>query len=1007
MIVQYINGVHPKNPDTKMKTINIPKILENTCDLQTAIAISDLINLYDIKSDDIENAARQRVHQRKNDLKGYLEGMENLCIVSEIERLGLIINFWFSPNNGRDFNLVTPKIVRSLTPKNPKSELNLLVDRKNFDIDSEHSFTNSLKILLDKDELQNILDKPKSFTQCLEEFNNVPQGSFQGIWPLSFDIFEERDFSKIFNCGFSIYTIDARFCQVAKELVLNQKQVYKSVKNNFMTLEYMGEWDEDKTEILPTDRFILRSNSDFEKYMCPNQWCVYNTSKIQDFQNHINRCSNLTKIKYHKICLVEEDAKTYLKRRGLLPADYENFNFVSFDIETLSIPQDIQTGEHTTSIGRHQLVSIAVTSNFGEQRDAVFMRSDFSESSLDKLMADFWTHLKGLQKHHLESLPEEVYRALDVIEGEIKEEHSFNTGKLHAARRFLKDLQTLKVVSFNGERYDLPIIFPALLKHFGIRKSTSKKFPLKVIKRGSGIMSLDHLWIRFIDVRNFFPYGSLDQMGKIFNVEVHKLAFPYEAYKTIGELEEATEWPKYSLFHSSLRQYNNISNLNEKLHKAFLKAEKYFEISCNEFFEQLDVYSTFENYKPSLTFPFDLKFNERAKSVFNLDPILYVDSWIRFEELKVLGEVEHMGDYLKHYNLCDTKVTTSAFTKMTRLFNEKFGENLLEHPSLPGVAYRVLWNHFSTKINKPYTIGDQFGWISREIREAILGGLVSVFHRHIECGESDYQYLPAVHYASDGRKYRSITGYDAANLYGYSMMSELPVGQGIVYKKDKDGKFSVQLMSDQRDKPKSRPFSKVAIDWLAWCQNQEEFKDVKIEHALNGGERTITLEKTSFSPDGYCEINSTKHFFQFSGCYWHEHDCPISRNSKRVKKDPQFQQRCKLIDQLCEKHGILHTMKECDWKKFKKQESIENHFSLFLNRKHVTESELLQAIFDDKIFGLVKCSVRSPQNVIDRYMKVNFPPLVRKVTPDESMIDPEIRKDMAGKKLSKNQLTQV
>ena len=996
-----------------MKTLKIGHIAPEErliTDLKRAIACQEICSINDIESEnDICNATRQKVFRNKASIEGYLSSLniQEMTEVNLMNKLGLVVNFWFCPNNGKNFNLATPRIVRSFTPSNPRSELNLLVDRNNFDIDNPRSFTSGLQILIDIRELKDILLKQKSFIECAEDFANA-RGSFQGLWPADFDLFDERSFAQRFNFGFEIYVVDARFCQVKKEVVTCQKQIHKSVKRNrFMTLEYVGDWNSDKDQIFSTDRFILRQSKDFEKFSCPNDWCHYNTTKIQDYNIHINSCSNQTTVKYKRICLVDEDAKSYLKRRKLLPADYENFNFVSFDIETLSLPQHRQTGEYTTCIGKHQLVSIALTSNFGEERDTVFMRSDFSEASLNHLMSEFWGHLKNLQIAHLNSLPKEIDIALETIEHERAGQHPFENGKLYSAKRYLHNLRKLKVVSFNGERYDLPIIFPALLKFLNIKKSTSKSTPLDVVKRGNGMMSLDHCGIKFSDVRNFFPYGSLDQMGKIFQVEVHKLAFPYEAYTTIGELEEATDWPPYSAFHSSLSQFNDVSNINEKLHQAFVKAEQFFNMTCHDFFEQLDVFDAFVNYRPCTTFPLDLRLSDKAESVFNLDPILYVESWIKFEELKILGEVQNMGDYLKHYNLCDTKVTTSAFEKMVKLFSDKFGENLLEYPSLPGVAYQVLWNHFSIKVNKPYTIGEQFGWISKAIREAILGGLVSVFHCHCECGDVSTQYSDAVHYAMDGRRYRAITGYDAANLYGYSMMGELPVGQGILYKKQEDGQFSVQLMSDNRNKPKSRHFSKAAISWLSWCQNGVEFRDVKIEHALNGGERTITLEKTTFSPDGYCEIDNVSHYFQFEGCHWHDHDCETSRNSQRVKDDPEFQKRCELINQLCSKHGILHTMKECDWSKIKTLNSIENTFCIFLERNRVSETELLQAICDNKVFGLVKCSVKSPAHVIERYMKVNYPPLIRKVSPDSTMIDPEIKKHLAGKKIAENQLTQV
>ena len=66
---------------------------------------------------------------------------------------------------------------------------------------------------------------------------------------------------------------------------------------------------------------------------------------------------------------------------------------------------------------------------------------------------------------------------------------------------------------------------------------------------------------------------------------------------------------------------------------------------------------------------------------------------------------------------------------MVKLFSQQFGENLLEYPSIPGVAYRVMWKHYSTKVNSPFSFAPEYGWIAKDIRDAIQGGLCVPLHR--------------------------------------------------------------------------------------------------------------------------------------------------------------------------------------------------------------------------------------------------------------------------------------
>ena len=88
--------------------------------------------------------------------------------------------------------------------------------------------------------------------------------------------------------------------------------------------------------------------------------------------------------------------------------------------------------------------------------------------------------------------------------------------------------------------------------------------------------------------------------------------------------------------------------------------------------------------------------------------------------------------------------------------------------------------------------------------------------------------------------------------------------------------------------------------------------------------------------------------------------------------------------------------------------TIQNPFSHFIDRHTVRENEIYEAIINDRLFGMVKVDIHSPPAVVERYMKLNYPPIIRKVTPQESMISPRILANMKTKKtpIAKDQLTQ-
>ena len=66
---------------------------------------------------------------------------------------------------------------------------------------------------------------------------------------------------------------------------------------------------------------------------------------------------------------------------------------------------------------------------------------------------------------------------------------------------------------------------------------------------------------------------------------------------------------------------------------------------------------------------------------------------------------------------------------------------------------------------------------------------------------------------------------------------------------------------------KTDNFSKMSIMWLNYMSKA---KGLNIQHALNGGEKKLTIDDKAYKVDGFCEETNT--VYEFHGCFWH--GCP-------------------------------------------------------------------------------------------------------------------------------------
>ena len=94
---------------------------------------------------------------------------------------------------------------------------------------------------------------------------------------------------------------------------------------------------------------------------------------------------------------------------------------------------------------------------------------------------------------------------------------------------------------------------------------------------------------------------------------------------------------------------------------------------------------------------------------------------------------------------------------------------------------------------------------------------------------------------------------------------------------------------------KTENFSKSSIMWLNYVSN-----GMNIQHALNDGEKELTISDKTYKVNGFCKENNTVH--ELYGCFWH--GCPNCYKSNIVKIKNQKDMGT-LNDQTIEKCEII------------------------------------------------------------------------------------------------------
>ena len=165
----------------------------------------------------------------------------------------------------------------------------------------------------------------------------------------------------------------------------------------------------------------------------------------------------------------------------------------------------------------------------------------------------------------------------------------------------------------------------------------------------------------------------------------------------------------------------------------------------------------------------------------------------------------------------------------------------------------------------------------------------------------------------------------------------------------------------------AQPYGQMAVQWLTWESNRTGYS---IRHQVNGREKRIG----KLPVDGWCSKTHTE--YQFHGCY--SHGCPKccdenEMNSVNGMTMAELLANTKTHTAFLRRFVDVVEMWECEWK----GKRIESDTKRFINAEFprrstriMTQHQILAAVVDGILFGMVECDVCVPRELQDHFAEM-------------------------------------
>ena len=320
------------------------------------------------------------------------------------------------------------------------------------------------------------------------------------------------------------------------------------------------------------------------------------------------------------------------------------------------------------------------------------------------------------------------------------------------------------------------------------------------------------------------------------------------------------------------------------------------------------------------------------------------------------NQMTTMRDYLIWYNNRDVTPFLDAIAKQAAFYRDRHIDMFKDGISVPGLSLLHLFNDLPN--DTYFTVFNRTNSDLHElVKDNIVGGPAIIFHRYHEKNVTRIR--------GGSEPCRSIVGYDANALYLWALMQDMPTGW-YVRRREENG-FRPQ---------QAQPYGQMAIQWLT---RESDRTGCTIRHQGNGREKRIG----KLPVDGWCA--ETRTAYQFHGCFWHGcpkcHTDPEETNPKNNKTMAELLADTKKHTTYLRRHVKVVEMWECDWKRERDTPPRQ--------KWNMTQQQIIAAVVDGTLFGMVECDVRVPEHLQDHFAEMQ--PIFKNTTVTRDDIGPFMR----------------
>ena len=328
------------------------------------------------------------------------------------------------------------------------------------------------------------------------------------------------------------------------------------------------------------------------------------------------------------------------------------------------------------------------------------------------------------------------------------------------------------------------------------------------------------------------------------------------------------------------------------------------------------------------------------------------------------NQMTTMRDYLIWYNNRDVTPFLDAIAKQAGFYKHQNIDMFKDGISVPGLSLLHLFNDLPN--DTYFTVFNRTNSDLHElVKDNIVGGPAIIFHRYHEKNVTRIR--------GGSEPCRSIVGYDANALYLWALMQDMPTGW-YVRRREENG-FRPQ---------QAQPYGQMAVQWLTW---EAAKNGCTIRHQVNGREKRIG----KLPVDGWCA--ETRTAYQFHGCYFHGcTNCyePQETNALNGKTMAKLLEDTKKNTAYLRRHVKVVEMWECGWKEKRKEPDVKSFLAPARRQKwKMTQQQIIAAVVDGTLFGMVECDVRVPEHLQDHFAEMQ--PIFKNTTVTRDDIGPFMR----------------